>query len=100
MYVYTLEQALKTSYHGQRERVATEASAFLEGLRKDMVEFPKIKGMGSAADGAKVGMGSSDEVCLRVDAWRMKIGEYLKQLGYTGPGDSRGSNDGHGHAAI
>jgi len=87
-YVYTLEQALKTTYHGQQEKVAAEAGAFLEVLRKDMAEFPRIKGMGGASDGAKVGMGTSDEVCLHVDEWRMKIGEYLKQLGYRGPDDS------------
>ena len=43
-----------------------------------MPEFTQITGMGSAADGAKVGMGSLDEARLQVDVWRMKIGEYLK----------------------
>jgi len=86
-YVYTLEQALKANYGGPQAKIAAEARAFLEEIKNAMPEFPKIKGMDSASHGAEVGEGSEDEARLHVGEWRMKIGAYLKQLGYKAPGD-------------
>jgi hypothetical protein len=86
-YLCTLEEALRANYTGERAQAAQEARDFLESLRRAMPEFPQVKGLASATDAARVGMGIQDQARLHCDGWRAKIGEYLTRLGYKAPGD-------------
>jgi len=79
-YLYTLEQALASPAAGKHPETAKKAKAFLAALRRAMPEFPKVKGLASASDGAAVGMGIEDEARFHVRAWRKKLAEFLKQL--------------------
>ena len=75
-YLYTLEETLKTA----RGPKADEARAYLAALERAMPEFPQIKGLASAADGPKVGMGIEDDARLKVDEWRRAVAGFLKEL--------------------
>jgi hypothetical protein len=75
-YVYTLQNVLKTATGAK----ADEAKDFLAALKRAMPDFPQIKGLASAADGPKVGMGMEGDSRLQCDAWRGKIVQYLKDL--------------------
>ena len=86
-YIYTLTEALKAKYAGPQAEAARRAREFVEALRRAMPEFPRVKGMGSAADGPKVGMGIDDEARLHVSTWRKEIAGHLKAIGYKAPGD-------------
>lgn len=86
-YLYTLEQALRAKYDGDKAGVAKEARDWLDALRRAMPEFPQVKGLASAADSAKVGMGIEDSCRLQCAAWQSKVADYLKRLGAKGPGD-------------
>ena len=75
-YLYTLEQVLKTA----KGPKADEARAWLAALERAMPEFPQIKGLASPNDGPKVGMGIDDDARLKVDSWRKRAAEFIKDL--------------------
>jgi hypothetical protein len=78
-YIYTLTETLRTM-DVNKSRTAKEAAEFLASLERAMPEFPEIKGLASADDGPRVGMGANDEARNHVDEWRVKIAGYLKEL--------------------
>ena len=67
-----------------------EARAFLAALKRAIPEFPEIKGLGSAEDGALVGMGVSDEARLQTPAWRERVVEVPGGTGEVGPASRAG----------
>jgi hypothetical protein len=75
-YLFTLEETLKTA----RGPKADEARAYLAALERAMPEFPQVKGLASAADGPKVGLGIEDDARLKVDEWRRAVAGFLKEL--------------------
>ena len=79
-YLYTLEQALKKDHAGAKAKIAAEARAFLEALRKAMPRHPEIHGLAPGSDGATVGMGIKDKAGTHVAEWRHRIAGYLKAL--------------------
>ena len=78
-YIYTLTETLKTM-DVTKPGTAKDAADFLASLERAMPEFPQIKGMASAEDGPKVGMGANDDARYLVDEWRRKIAGFLKEL--------------------
>jgi hypothetical protein len=80
-YLYTLEQTLAQHRSaGTKLDKVKEAEAFLSALQRAIPEFPNVKGLGSEADGALVGMGLQDEARFQTPRWRERLAGFLKEL--------------------
>jgi hypothetical protein len=80
-YIVTLEKALAAA-EGDAAKSATVAKAkeFLAQLKTTIPFLPGVKGIASAAEGAKVGEGLMVKEASNIENWRRQIGEFLTAL--------------------
>jgi len=80
-YLFTLTELIKKAKAaGKHAETVKEAEGFLANIKKVIPPWPKVKGLASAADQAKVGMGIDDEAMTQVDIWREKIAGFIVKL--------------------
>ena len=85
-YVYTLEKLIEQAPHAQK-KVAKEAKAYLEELKKEIPEYAHSDGF---TDGKESGSGEARaEIVNRLDTIRAKLAEYIIRL--RGREDSSGN---------
>jgi hypothetical protein len=80
-YLLTLQKQLaKRADSPAHAATVKEARAFLAALARAIPEFPEVKGLVGAEDGALVGLGVSDEARLLTPVWRERAAKYLAAL--------------------
>ena len=75
-YLYTLENCIKKSSN----TAALEAQYFLDGLKRTIGLFPKLKGIPTADEGALLGKGMDTSLNKMTPLWRKKIVEFIARL--------------------